>query len=426
VAAALGGLVLCAAQWRTPPGATAETGHEKIAVKIFAASISRLRGENLTATSCSAPASCVSVGSYQNGDGIRVGLVLTERSAEWRADGALPSPMGSTTLTAQPYVPELAGVSCVSTVSCVAVANYPSPRATGVLVPRPLVLIESHGRWRSVFAPSPAGAESATETLRSISCSATSRCVVTGSLRRSTSGGSRAVEAPEAVLISNSTGRWTARFAPLPPDADRSELGGGSALAAVSCPESTACTAIGTYTTSSDTQQGLLLEQSGANWKSSTAPLPRQGDGVTTLDGLSCTPSKDCVAVGAYSVAGVPFGFLLVGHVGRWVAFASPHAAVYNTPYGISCPSVSSCVIAGIFLDAQYAQHGVVLVGAPSSLVATQTPPPKGAGASPSPGFGETLSSVSCSGSFCQVVGTYVGSASSESGIVLTATLPSA
>ena len=397
-------------------------GRANIAVKIVSTPILRLRGEDLTATSCNGVASCVSVGSYQSGGGTQVGLVLQELGGVWHANGDLPMPAHASALVRQAYVPELASISCVSTDSCVSIANYPTPRVARASVSRPLVLTETAGRWKSSIAPIPRGVGSATETLRSISCASIHDCTIAGSLRRPAPG-VKGFEAPEAIVVSNATGRWVAQLAPLPAGADHSDLEGGSSLSAVACPNSSACTAVGTYTTSSDSQQGLLLEQSANGWTSSKAPLPGRGDGVTMLDGLSCALSGECDAVGAFTIAGAPFGFMVTRHDGIWTALASPQPATYNTPYGISCVSPSSCLIAGIFLDGQYAQHGVVLAGAPGSLAVIHVPGPPGSSATPSPGFGETLSAASCIENFCEVVGTYVGAASSESGVVLTATL---
>jgi len=181
------------------------------------------------------------------------------------------------------------------------------------------------------------------------------------------------------------------------------------------------CTAVGTYLAASGFQQGLVLSEVNGRWTSGTTPLPSDADGVVALDGVSCAAIGSCTAVGSYDEDGAPLGLFLTEAGGTWLAARPPRAALFNGLYAVSCPVPTECISVGVYLDATLAQQGVVLTGHASRLAAASVPLPTGDKSDPGPGLGVTLNSASCNGGRCVIVGTYVGSASSEHGLVVVA-----
>jgi hypothetical protein len=85
---------------------------------------------------------------------------------------------------------------------------------------------------------------------------------------------------------------WTIEPAPTPSGAT------GSDLAGVSCAIATACTAVGYYVNSSGTQVPLAERWNGTAWTIQTTPTP-SGATSSSLSGVSCTSASACTAVGA-------------------------------------------------------------------------------------------------------------------------------
>ncbi len=130
------------------------------------------------------------------------------------------------------------------------------------------------------------------EGVSSVSCPAAGHCVAVG----------YAASGPqlEPLVFTQRTRGWQETVPPLPAGAK----GGGLDL--VSCPSIGNCTAAGTYIDSSGNDQGLLLDESNAQWgPPSTAGLPPNGSVTTSgqtpaIEGLSCWAPGNCAAVDVY------------------------------------------------------------------------------------------------------------------------------
>jgi hypothetical protein len=140
----------------------------------------------------------------------------------------------------------------------------------------------------------------------------------------------------------------------------RSGPGEGATLDAVSCTSSTACTGVG---------NGRLIERwNGSDWKIQNAPNVR---GI--LYGVSCPSIATCIAVGSTG-AGV-YGQILIE---RWngqgwsiepARSPRPSKSVYLS--AVSCTSTTTCVAVGLVEDRTFS---------PSPLVASTTGPAYGLG----------------------------------------------
>jgi hypothetical protein len=106
-------------------------------------------------------------------------------------------------------------MACAAAGSCVAVGSY----STGSNSFLGLVLTEASGSWSAAEAPLPSGALILDQhvDLDSVSCSSSTSCVAVG-MYYDTSGNT------EGLLLTDSSGSWSAAEAPLPSGAAPSSL----------------------------------------------------------------------------------------------------------------------------------------------------------------------------------------------------------
>jgi hypothetical protein len=171
-------------------------------------------------------------------------------------------------------------------------------------------------------------------------------------------------------------------------------------LADVSCTSATACMAVG-----SRSDHTTLAERwDGTSWTVQTTPNP-SGNRFTGLDDVSCTSATACVAVGSSqdldTLERTPV-------VERWNGTtwtiqavpipSAPSDAIGPSLSGVSCTSATSCVAVGRYFDFSY-QRAVLVErwdGASWTIQSTPTPPS---------GHGE-LNAVSCTAATaCMAVG---------------------
>jgi len=220
---------------------------------------------SLTGVSCSSSATCTAVGDYVNGSGNYVSLAETWNGTTWTAQST-PNPTGAT-------VSYLTGVSCPSATDCTAVGTY--AKSSG----RRVALAEAWNgtTWTIESIPNSAGAKS-------------------------------------------------------------------SSLAGVSCPSATACTAVGSYTKISGKSAPLAEMWDGTSWKTQTTPDLR-GAGSSGLAGVSCPSTTACSAVG-YAGSDV-LAERWNGTEWRVQATPDPTGAIMSAFAGVSCPSETACTAAG-------------------------------------------------------------------------------
>ena len=95
----------------------------------------------------------------------------------------------------------------------------------------------------------------------------------------------------------------------------------------------------------------LAERWNGAKW--SIVPSPNPHVNTIVFDGVSCTSTSNCSAVGYYDVPKLGTSDTLVEHWDgkTWKIVASPNAAGgASSLVGVSCPSPFSCIaVGGIF-----------------------------------------------------------------------------
>ncbi len=188
--------------------------------------------------------------------------------------------------------------------------------------------------------------------------------------------------ASQAVVERWNGTSWRIQTTPNPPQ-------GGGFLNGVSCTSSSACTAVGT------SNAGTLAERwNGTNWHIQATPNPSQGGGG--LSGVSCMSSSACTAVGASNAGTL---------AEQWNGTRWRVQTTANPPQGggfltsVSCTSSSACAAVGVSNAGTLAERWN---GASWSIQATPTP---------SGAQFAFLNSVSCtSSSACTAAGAYVNS----------------
>jgi hypothetical protein len=317
----------------------------------------------------------------------------------------------------------LGSVSCASPGNCSAVGSYNVPSFFASR--QGLLLTQTSGAWApSVQAGLPADAgQDPDVVLDAVSCPSAGDCSAVGNY---VDGSGNA----QGVLLSETSGAWaTGVKAVLPAGASSNPGARGIVLSSVSCPSAGNCTAVGTYTDSSGSRQGLLLTQTSGAWAPGVqAVLPAGAAGVVSLSSVSCPSAGNCTAVGNYTdSSGFRQGLLLTQSSGTWasgVQAGLPRAVPNNFNPGVvlnsvSCASAGNCSAVGGYYDpAGFLRRLGLLLTQSSGAWAPSVDavPPAGAGSDPN----VFLNAVSCpSAGNCTAVG-YLDSSVGQPGLLLT------
>ncbi len=182
-------------------------------------------------------------------------------------------------------------------------------------------------------------------------------------------------------------------------------------LNGVSCPTSTFCMAVGNQVGSSGEDYATLAETwNGTAWSVSDTAVPNDSE-YPQFDSVSCTTATSCVAVGTYyntSGAGEQDTLIETFNGTSWAVVSSPNQYMGDTSAnneldGVSCTNSSFCAAVG------YAGNGttssfVTLAETWNGTSWSLSSTPTLTTASP------VLTSVSCmNATFCEGVGTYAG-----------------
>jgi hypothetical protein len=280
-------------------------------------------GGALQGMSCTSAAACTAAGTSLTSGGAEV--TLTER---WNG----------TAWTIQPTfnrrgaeASELYGVSCTSAAACTATGSYNTSTSQVTLAER-----WNGTAWAIKHTPNPRGASGS--YLAGVSCTSASACTATGFYYARTG--------TEVTLAERWNGTaWAIQHTPNPRGAQ------GSALLGVSCTSASACTAIGSYDTSTSAGVTLAERWNGTAW--AIQPTPNRGAYGSVLDGVSCTSPAACTAAGYYSTSsGTEMTLAERWNGTAWAIKPTPSPATfgYNFLTGVSCTSASACTASGYYL----------------------------------------------------------------------------
>jgi len=230
--------------------------------------------------SCASAGNCTAVGSYTDGSGKRLALLLAEAAGSWApgVEAALPTPP-------RPGInPSVSAdsVACASDGNCTAVGTYRDNNADT----QGLLLTETAGVWTTgVEAPLPANAvtNAPAVALNSVSCASAGNCAAVGAYDTAES------RQAEGLLLTETAGRWTTGVEALLPANARTNPSWPLSMTSVSCPSARHCSAVGTYGDNSGRQHGLLIVGSG---RAGTLTVSKRGAGSGTVtsspSGIAC------------------------------------------------------------------------------------------------------------------------------------------
>jgi hypothetical protein len=284
----------------------------------------------------------------------------------------------------------LNAVACTSPSSCIAVGSYGSSGDT-------LSLAEAWNGATWTVQPTPAPAGGSNVDLAGVSCGSPTACVAVGGYYDGHGN---------AVLAETWNGSiWSIQAVPLP-------AGGlGGALDGVSCSSASACTAVGSYADSSNTNQPLAESWNGTSFASQAVPLPPSAT-TSTFGAVSCSPppSADCEAVGWNFLSDESEIAMTLAEVWDGTSWSVQSTPIPNDssggsyPTGVSCSSADACTSVGEGLNGSgNLGYGWAQVWNGTSWSNQTTKDRKGATAS-------VLSAVSCSSApstACTAVGYY-------------------
>jgi subtilisin family serine protease len=146
-----------------------------------------------------------------------------------------------------------------------------------------------------------------------------------------------------ALAMLGNSGTWSLQTVPMPESATGSELNG------VECTSSTSCVAVGRYTLSGGAYWAMSATWNGTEWALQTVPKPSGANRSILLD-VSCSDATHCTAVGGYKNSkGVQFTLVERWNGKTWVQQTSPNPAesVNSVLQNISCAENSWCVGVG-------------------------------------------------------------------------------
>jgi hypothetical protein len=188
--------------------------------------------------------------------------------------------------------------------------------------------------WNLLSTEDPAG--TVNSYLESVSCPGTEACTAVG-LYDLSSGGFR----PLAEAWNGSS--WKSQAMALP-------AGSETTMAGVSCSSSTACSAVGYYLSSAGVYRSLAEVWNGTSWSVQATPEPT-GTKYSMLDGISCSASTACTAVGWYEAGGVELPLVERWNGTAWAAQTAPQpsGAKASYPHAVKCLSATACTLAGFY-----------------------------------------------------------------------------
>ena len=195
------------------------------------------------------------------------------------------------------------------------------------------------GGWASQSVPAKQGLSGRSA---GVSCVGSTMCMSVGAFMNST-GKQRAL----AQVWNGST--WAVKTVPTPVGATNTRL------AAVSCTAADACTAVGSYSLppgpdgGARDQYALVVRWDGAAWTRQSVPRP-SGTTKSYLNGVSCTATGGCKAVGGYRNGSVQSGTLAEhwdGTTWRVVPTPNPAGATFSGLNGISCVGANCIAVGG-------------------------------------------------------------------------------
>jgi hypothetical protein len=279
--------------------------------------------------SCTAANACAAVGSFTNQSSVTRTLAERWNGSAWSVKSS-SNPAGSSGGSF------LNRVSCSAANACKAAGFFRDSSFVG----ETLTEAWNGTSWALKPSPSPL-AQLLPDELTGVSCTSASSCVAVGVTQRLPSS----ISVPGAPLAEVWNGsKWAIKPTPTPSGTTDPYLNG------VSCSAANACVAVGHATDRTSFVDQTLVEMwNGAKWSIKPSPEPSGSTG-TSLDAVSCTSAKACVAVGYSSKGSFERKALAEVWDGtKWsiVPTAPVGGSTFSFLTGVSCTGPKACVAVG-------------------------------------------------------------------------------
>jgi len=359
----------------------------------------------LGGVSCPSAGSCVAVGGFADTSGASEGLVDTLSDGTWTAtEVPLPAATfgGVIPVEATPFSKSTFRLSSL-------LAPKLTSRATAT---RRLSWARPFPGFRGVTSASATAkpvtvAFLATPSLTAVACATTDSCAAVGSLYTATG--------EEGLIATLSGGTWTTSEA-VPADAI---MNTSAQLEAVACGAPASCLAAGSYDDTNGETQGFVETLSGGTAAALELPVPSDAatDPEVNLAALTCPATGSCVAVGNYFGAnGNLEGLVVTLAQGTWTATGVPLPAGTTNPnaslMSVACAETGTCVAVGGTFDATGRVEQAIIETLASGTWTPSVPTLPG---KTSAHEESVLSSVSCpAAGLCQAVGAYAQGKSAQ------------
>ncbi len=362
---------------------------------------------------CTAVGQCEAAGSFLNVAGNEGLFVIGENAGVWSNATALAT---TSTLTSD-LISSLDGaqvdtLSCPSAGNCVVAGDVP----VGFSSDAGFAAVQSSGTWpvADLFTTSESLVVGANSWVASVACPAAGSCEAVGNYRDGT-GVWNVFTATEA------SGVWGA-------DVEVPGLAAlttsGAQVGSLSCSGVGSCALGGIYLDSSGRQRPFVDTEASGVWQD-VAPVgginsldtpPSGASGYSAVNGLSCTGTGDCSAIGYYTTSKyVIKPFVLTESAGVWgnaQALSSLNALTSGSALfeSMSCSSVGNCAAGGFFRNPKGVDEPLVITqtnGSWSKVSQLAGASTLNAGGSKT-NNGAEVSAVSCAATGCEVAGDYV------------------
>jgi hypothetical protein len=277
----------------------------------------------LPGISCTTASACEAVGQFTSGGTVQA-LAEVWNGSNW-AIQATPNPSGATSS-------QLNDVSCTSAARCEAVGQFTSSGGTV----QALAEVWNGSNWAIQATPNASGP--ANSQLDGVSCPAASACEAVGSANT----GSTFTTLAE---MWNGT-KWAIQATPNPGGSTFSRLDG------VSCTAASACTATGT---------NLAERWNGTSWTLQAIAKPKGSTGTPDLSRVSCTDKTRCMAVGSFPLDAVQTALSEQWNGTKWTIQATPITTANDSSglSGVSCTFATACTGVGFYHDPNGPNHAL-------------------------------------------------------------------
>lgn len=232
--------------------------------------------------------------------------------------------------------------------------------------------------------------------LNGVHCAGLTACMAVGY------SGSAATSAPFAESWNGS--KWTATPTPPNPPAKAAQL------TAVTCTSPSYCVAAGYYQNSSVVNLTLIDVWNGTTWSTQPTQNPI-GSKISQFTSIACTASNACTAAGFFGDSlGSAKTLAEVWNGSKWIGQQTPDpsGAQLTQLQGIACTSSTYCLAVGDYTTATNKEVTLAESWNGKTWSVQPTPAPAGAIAS-------SLTSISCvTAGICHAVGDYANGAGTE------------